>query len=258
MWNELRAIALVATLVVVPTARAEVLRTCLADDNPPFSTMDGERHGIDHEVAAELAGRLGRTMAVHWVTIPNRGGLGKALRRAFSAGECELFAGIPLADGGNEDLQEQGLKSSPPYLRTGYALLASPAGRVHTLADARAAGRVGAVSATPADLYLFEQQMHRRPYGSNQALLAALAAEEVDAALIWLPALARLAEGGQPLWPGALRAGELRDARLTASFAMVLSPAATLSSAALDQALEKMRQDGAIERIAARYRLPPQ
>jgi len=197
-------------------------------------------------------------MEAHWVSIPNRGGLGKALRRAFAAGECEIFAGVPLAEGRNEDLQAQALVSSLPYLSTGYALLAARGSAVRTMADARAAGRVGAVSATPADLYLFEQQMHRRPYGSNEALLAALAADEIDAALFWLPALARVSDGGRALWPGALRTGEVQDARLRAGFVVALSPASTLSGTTLDRTLQAMARDGVIEGIATRYGLPAQ
>lgn len=258
MWNEACPIALALALATaaLPASGADVLRTCLAADNPPFSTRAGDRHGIDHDVMAELAARLGRTLEVHWVTIPNRGGLGKALRRAFASGECELFAGVPLAEGRNEDLREQGLASSRSYLGTGYALVAARGSGVRTLADARAAGRVGAVSATPADLYLFEQQMHRRPYGSNEALLAALTADEIDAALVWMPALARLGDGGQALWPGALRAGEVQDARLRTDFVVAFAPASTLSNATLDRTLQAMGQDGAIEGIAMRYGLP--
>ncbi len=238
-----------------PASGAEPLRTCLADDNPPFSTMAGERHGIDHEVMAELADRLGRTLEAHWVTVPTRGGLGKALRAAFAARTCEIFAGVPLAEGRNEDVQAQGLAATQPYLRTGYALVAGRGGAVRTLEDARQARRVGVVSATPADVYLFEQQMHRRPYGSNDALLAALAADEIDAALVWLPALARASTGGLRLWPGALRAGAVQDVRLQVGFVVALSPAATLAMDALDQGLASMGRDGVIESIARRYAL---
>ena len=260
MWNEVNAVALAVALVTaaLPASGADVLRVCLAADDPPFSTMAGDRYGIDHDVMAELAARMGRTMEAHWVTIPNRGGLGKALRRAFASGECEIFAGVPLAEGRNDDLQEQGLAASQPYLSTGYALVVARGSEVRTLADARAADRIGAVSATPADLYLFEQQMNRRPYGSNEALLSALASDEIDAALFWLPALARVSDGGRALWPGALRAGEVRDARLRAGFVAALSPASTLTSATLDRTLEKMGRDGAIEAIAARYGLATQ
>ncbi|MCB1930240.1 MAG: transporter substrate-binding domain-containing protein [Rhodocyclaceae bacterium] len=260
MCKQSSAVVLAAVLATaaLPASGADALRICLAADNPPFSTMTGERHGIDHDVMAELAVRLGRSMAARWVTIPNRGGLGKALQQAFASGECEIFAGVPLSDGRNEDLQAQGLASSRPYLTTGYALVVARGSSVRTLADARAAGRVGAVSATPADLYLFEQQMHRRPFGSNEALLAALDADEIDAALFWLPALARVSDGGRTLWPGALRLGEVQDGRLRAGFVVALGPTSTLTGAVLDQALAAMAREGAIAEIAGRYGLPTQ
>lgn len=257
MWHDPSPalLALALATAALPASGADVLRTCLAADNPPFSTMAGERHGIDHDVMAELAARLGRTMEAHWITIPNRGGVGKALRRAFASGECEVFAGVPLAEGRNEDLQEQGLVHSLPYLSTGYALVAARGSAVRTLADARVALRVGAVSATPADVYLFEQQMHRRPYGSNEALLAALSSDELDAALIWLPALARAGNGGHTLWPDALRSGELDDPRLLVAFVVALDPASALAKGVLDRALDTMGRDGAIEEISGRYGL---
>ncbi|MCB1958083.1 MAG: transporter substrate-binding domain-containing protein [Rhodocyclaceae bacterium] len=250
-------LAVVIAALSLPATGADVLRACLAADNPPFSMQAGERHGIDHEVLAELAARLGRSLDTHWVTIPNRGGLGKALRQAFASPECEVFAGVPLAEGVNEDLQAQGVAASRAYWHTGYALVAGRGSRVRTLADARAADRVGAVSATPADLYLFEQHMQRRPFGSNQALLAALAAGQLDAALVWLPALARANEQGEALWPGAVRAGQLQAPQLRASYVLAFSRTSTLTPAAVDPLIADMEQAGRIEAIAAQYGLPP-
>lgn len=237
-------------------ASAAELSICLAEDNAPFSDSAGGGEGIDFALGKELAQRLGRTLDAHWLQIPSRGGLGKALRRAFASGECELFAGIPLAEGRNDDLAEQRLAATAPYFATGYALVSARNGRVRSLADARAAARVGAVSATPADLYLFQQGLARRPFGSNEALLAALGANQVDAAVMWLPALARLTDRGRELWPEAVRPGEVDDPALKVAFVIALRAGGDLRAPALDDALHQIRADGSLARIAARYGLP--
>lgn len=240
---------------VAPATSGQTLDVCLAEGNPPFSASRPEPGGIDLDVAAALAERLQRPLHVAWVEVPNRGGLDKALRGAFQAGRCTLFFGIPESAGAGAEPGEAGLGASEPYLSAGYVLVAARKGGVRTLEDARRAGRIGAVSATPADLFLFANGFARVPYAGNEALLEALSTNAVDAAVMWMPALARLADEGRTLWPEAVRVGQIADPGLRTDFVVAMR-AEPEAAARIDAALQQMRAEGVLSAIARRHGLP--
>jgi ABC-type amino acid transport substrate-binding protein len=234
-------------------ARGADLVVCLADANPPFSATDIRDGGIDAEVARGIGRQLGREVRLSWVTIANRGGLGKALRQTLVAGSCDIFSGIPVSGGANEDLVELRLEASEPYVTTGYALLSGSRGKVRSLDDARKAARLGVVTATPADMYLHQQHMHRVPYGNNGDLLAALANGSVDAGLLWMPALANATQRGFTLWPEAIREEKLAVAGLETRFVVALRRGDPALKAGIDAALARMQGDGSLTQILERH-----
>jgi ABC-type amino acid transport substrate-binding protein len=229
------------------------LVVCLADANPPFSAADTRDGGINAEIARGIGRQLGREVRLSWVTIANRGGLGKALRQSLGAATCDIFPGIPVSGGSNEDLVELRLQASEPYLTTGYALLKGSRSSVRNLDDARKAARVGVVTATPADLYLHQQHMNRVPYGNNGDLLAALANGTVDAGLMWMPALANARQGGLTLWPEAIREERLAVSGLETRFVIALRPGEPDLKSSVDAALTRMQGDGALTQILERH-----
>lgn len=93
--------------------------------------------------------------------------------------------GLPEESELARELAERNLKSSRPYLVIGYLLVTG------AKTGAAAGSRVGAVTATPADLYLHRQKLDRVPYGNNRELIDALRSGAVRSALVWTPALAR-------------------------------------------------------------------
>jgi len=250
------ALLLCAFVWPVAAAPGAPLAVCLAEDSLPFSSSQPVPAGVDYDVAVELARSLERPLQLSWVQIPSRGGLPKALHQSLDAGSCELFLGVP----GNGDPDESGddatLRTSSPYRSAAYVLVAARNSKVRTLADAQRARRIGAVTATPADLYLFRAGFSRVPYGSNAALLEALSTDAVDAAVMWMPALARLSVGDQALWPDAIRAQALDVPELRTSFSYVMRADRVDDAAAIDQLLRSMHADGALDRISQRYGLP--
>jgi ABC-type amino acid transport substrate-binding protein len=227
------------------------LTACVSDDNAPFSSSGSG--GIDVDIAAEIALRLGRTSRIAWVAIPNRGGLGKALRDSIGAGRCELFLGVAVGDGPNEDLVAQHLTASAPYMTATYVLVAAKGGTVRSVEDARRAARVGVVSATPADLYLYRSGHRRLPFAGNPALLAALAAGAVDAGLVWSPALASARAQGFALWPDAILPAALDDPSLHAGFVVATRQPDTALATQVDAALAQMRADGFVQTVLTRH-----
>ncbi|NML25277.1 substrate-binding periplasmic protein [Zoogloea dura] len=228
------------------------LTVCLADANPPFSASSLPDGGLDAELARAIGRQLGREIRLVWVTIPNRGGLGKALGQQLGGGACSLFAGIPESGGPNEDLTEKNLMASDGYLETGYVLIAAH-GSLRSLDEARRLNRIGVVTATPADLYLFQQQLRRVPHGSNEALLAALAEGSVDAAVLWQPALARARlQGKAPTANGIQLPGASRT-----RFVLALPRKDPALLARVNAALAHLRTDGSLASILQTHGLAP-
>lgn len=236
--------------VPITPAMSELV-ACLPDDNSPFSSLNGG--GIDAEVSRGIGEFFHRPIRISWVTIPERGGLGKALRQSMVPGNCDLFFGIPVTGAANEDVVEQNLETSEPYLSTGYVLIAAKGGSVRTLDDARRARRVGVVTATPADMFLHKHHFNRIPYGNNRDLLDALSGGAVNAAVIWLPALARAEQRGFKLWPNAISVETLQSPDLEARFVIAMRPGQVQLKSELNAALAHLRSEGLLTRILQRH-----
>jgi ABC-type amino acid transport substrate-binding protein len=227
------------------------LRVCVDNDDPPFSSEAIPERGIDVDVAQALAGQLGRPLKLVWVEVPNRGGIGKALRQTLAAGKCDAYLGVPQSPDMAGDLAERKLVASGPYLTLGYVLVAAPGKPVPTAASLSSTRKIGAASATPADLYLHRMQLPRTPYPGNAALVKALAAGELELALVWSPAL--VGDAAKNL----VRATEpLDDADLYTGMTVATRGADAVLSKDVAVAVDALRADGRIDAIAGRYGLP--
>ncbi len=233
------------------TAAAAPLAVCVDADDAPFSSAATPERGIDVGVAQALAERLERPLKLVWVTVPNRGGLGKALRQTLAAGECDAYLGLPLAPDMVRELAERQLVATGAYLGLGYLWVAAPGQPGPSAATLRAARKIGAVTATPADLYLHRMKLPRAPYGSGAALVAALRAGEVDLALLWSSALADAATRD------LVRAdAPPDDAELRTGLAVALRRADAELARQLSAAVDALRAEGRFDAIAARHGLP--
>ena len=239
------------------TGKNRELVACLADGNPPFSSTDSVNGGADAEVARTIGKHLYREVRISWVTIPSRGGFSKSLRQSMAPSNCDLFLGIPVSGQPNEDMVEQRLDSSDPYIFTGYVLVAGRQSSVRSLNEARKATRVGVVTATPADFFLHTQHFNRVPYGSNKDLLNALSDGKVDAGVIWLPALANARQQGFELWPGAVRDDRLQAPGLETHFVIAMRSDSSDLKAGVNSALVQMSMDGSLANILQRHGITP-
>lgn len=259
------ALMVALALCLNPAAAAEAAKpgampelvACLSDENSPFSASASPDKGIDAEISRRIGEFLHREVRISWVTVPVRGGLGKALRQSMKLGNCDLFLGIPVSGSANEDVLEQQLETSEPYATTGYVLVAAKGSSVRTLDAAQKAGRVGVVSATPADKFLHEKHFNRIPYGSNRDLLNALSAGAVDAGILWLPALANARKGGFELWPDAVQTDRLQSPGLETKFVIAMRGREPDLKAAINAALAHMRSDGSLASILQRHGIGP-
>jgi len=246
-----RALAGLVLACAAATAAAAPLAVCVDADDAPFSSAATPERGIDVGVAQALAERLERPLKLVWVTVPNRGGLGKALRQTLVAGECDAYLGIPLGPDMARELAERQLAATGAYLGLGYLWVAAPGQPAPSAATLRAARKVGAVTATPADLYLHRMKLPRAPYGNGAALMAALRAGEVELALLWSSALAD--EGARDL----VRAdAPPDDAELRAGLSVAFRRADAAFAQQLSAAVDALRAEGRFDAIAARHGLP--
>jgi len=231
------------------------LNVCLNNENAPFSAEARPERGIDVEVAQELGSQLGRPLKLVWVAVPKRGGIGRALQQTLVAKKCDAYMGIPQDPSFAKEIAERKLVTSSPYLTLGYMLVAAPGKAVPNANSLQAARRVGAVTATPADLFLFRKQFARVPYPNSAALIEALKAGEVDLALVWSSALA--GDAGKNLVPATepVDAAD-RYADLYADLTVAMRVADKELAKDITAAIDTLRDDGRIQKILGRYGLP--
>jgi len=232
------------------------LIACFDPDNPPFSAEKDANGGIDLQVAEGVARQLSRRLSPVWIQISSRGGLDKALKQSLLAGKCDAFFGVPLGDDTNAELGERGMAVSSAYLQGRYLLMAEPRRASEGARVLRSASRVGALTATPADLYLHKEGLKRIPYGSNKELLTALMNREVDAALVWSPAIVRARADGTVIAPEMIVAVQPADPLLVTRFVIVTRQGDAQLHNEIDPAIAGMRSSGELAAIMERHGLP--
>ncbi len=165
----------------------KMLRVCADPHNMPFSTDRGE--GFENKLAEMLASQFGKGLTYTWY--PQAPGFVRNTLRAY---KCDVLMGIPQGD----DL----VQVTNPYYRTAYALVVKQGtglDGVDTLRDPRLKGKhLGIVAGTPpADNMAVNGLMaNAKPYplvidtrvdSSAAAMMRDLAADGIDAAILWGP-----------------------------------------------------------------------
>jgi quinoprotein dehydrogenase-associated probable ABC transporter substrate-binding protein len=165
----------------------KVLRVCADPSNMPFSTAKGE--GFENKLAELLANKLGKGLSYSWY--PQATGF---VRNTLAAHKCDVIMGVPQGD----DL----VQVTNPYYRTAYALVFKQGHGledVDTLGDPRLKGRrIGIVAGTPPGNNMTANGLmaNAKPYplvidtrvdSSAAAMMHDLAADEIDAGILWGP-----------------------------------------------------------------------
>ncbi len=245
----------VAVAVSAPAARAAEppatsaptgpLRVCLLEDDAPRAHRSSGR-GFDLDVMKAVAKDAGAAIELVWA--PSRSGFSEIessdlpLGR-LARGECEAVASVPGTDSLGR-LRDR-LALSRPYYGAAFELIAAPDGP-STFAALRGR-RVGVQLQSFAHLAAQSLHLDWRVRPSPRETLELLDTGEVDAVLVWGPALATLGRAPDPRWapPRALRWNEHVAVRRGSPWL-----------AAIDRALERLAADGAIERLAREHGIP--
>lgn len=239
-------------------AQPEALRVCADPDNLPFSHQDGS--GFENRIAGLVAADLGLPLRYEW--LPDRRGF---VRKTMGAGLCDVIMGVPVGF-------ERTLNTAP-YYRSTYAWVERGRGALApaSLDDDRLGRlRIGVqligddMAASPPGHVLARRGLTANVVGfpvvgeqpSAQRMVAALAAGQIDAALVWGPQAGYFAQrAAVPLQVRPMAASsKLDDERFEFAIAMGVRRSDKALRSLLDDVIRRRQPD--IDRILAEYAVP--
>jgi mxaJ protein len=222
------------------------IKLCADPANPPLSAASPEPSGYDIEIAQEIARTLDAKVEYFWFAT-------NYARRAFRQlveGQCDYIMGLPAHIDFDESDARMAL--SQPYYTTGFVPVVRADLPVERYEDLR--GReVGVEMMTVADFVLFRQGTTRHLYRRQRDIFKAMAAGEIDAALMWGPFAGWYAKNN----PQA-RLRVVGDSRPEMTFALAIGvrKADRELREAIDRGIETLRGNGRLSAILARYGVP--
>lgn len=154
-----------------------------AKDEPP---------GIDIEILSRIAKKQSWDFTIMWAnTGVYRGGLNLAFKQTVNRGYCDVFLGL-VTGGDMDDMDKNQMVFTKPYLGIGYVLVTNgKVAPVRTLDELKGKGiKLGVPAYSPM---LENAKAMGIPYESyfwNSRLIDGLIKKEIDAAMVWAPAIA--------------------------------------------------------------------
>ncbi|HEU0215722.1 MAG TPA: transporter substrate-binding domain-containing protein [Stellaceae bacterium] len=216
-----------------------VLRLCAHPNSLPFASKTGDPPGFQVELGRALASELSVTLETEWIVVPSQ---------IFRA-DCDIVLDT-IAD--PEAQADAGLQLSSPYYRAGVALAVPRGSGITSFADLNGRTKVGVQVGSLAAMMLDQRQVPTSPFGFEDDMLAALAANEVDAAAV-TPLAAGYYNLMHPSQAFTIVPPDesLRD--LVWNEAIGMRQPDDALRGAIDAALARLRADGIIDKIYARY-----
>ena len=223
----------------------------------PFShtARRAEAPGIDIEILRSIAKRYGWQVDMTWANTGTRFGAGAAFARTIDRGYCDVFLGLVIT-GDDHHMTNHRLQFSRPYLGVGFVLVTKgKATGINTLADLKQANvKVGVPAYSPMHDYMLANGIAHESYFQNHRLIDAMVRGDVDAGMVWAPALA------------AAKKEKGIDLQMVPSFvpqvgqrwngAWAIQSKETEYKEFIDAALTEMLVSGEIQRIVESYGVP--
>ena len=236
-------IAATASLSARPLSSIKERGRLLVCANPnalPFAAKNGERHGVQLELAKALADQLGVALEVGWVVFPNQ----------IFAVDCDLVLDS-IVDA--EAQGERHVKLSRPYQQSGVALAFRPGlAPVASYTDLKPGLRIGTMVSSIARVYLGRREIATIPYAFEDEMVEALGKGELDVAAVSPATIGfyNLMHPDAPLQAAMAFAG-VPDLNWTVAVGMRKADDALVDS--INAALNKLLADGTVQRIYASY-----
>jgi polar amino acid transport system substrate-binding protein len=222
-----------------------VLALCAHPNSLPFASKKGDPPGFQVELGRALAKELGVTQATEWIVFPSQ---------IFRA-DCDIVLDT-IAD--PEAQADTGLQLSKPYYRAGVALAVPRGSAVTSFAGLNGRTKVGVQVGSLAAMVLNRRHVPTSTFGFEDDMLEALAADEIDAAAV-TPLSAGYYNLTHPAQAFTIVPPDEAQEGLVWNEAVGMRQPDDSLRAAIDAALDRLRTDGTIEKIYAKYgiSLPP-
>ena len=216
-----------------------MLGLCVHPNSLPFANKAGDPPGFQIELGGALARELGVSLRLDWIITQYQ---------MRSAG-CDILLDV-IAD--REAQGETRLRISRPYYRTGVALAVPSSSTLASFQGLDERTKVGVQVGSVAAMIIGQRHVPTSTFGFESDSLDALSNHEIDAAAV-TPTVASYFNLTHP--DKALRILDrdesVADLNWNVAVGMV-RPDDALSEA-IDGALERLRNDGTIDRIYGRY-----
>lgn len=244
-----------------PSVAPELLNRTLPRTDSEIRFCIGEtayQRPLEEDLAQAIAGTLLLGADIHYYPPLNSPSpydyvIGPTLDEMFVllTNECDAFMGMNLVG----DLADWLIFSRPLYT-THFSLVAPASSPLEALADMDADKAIGTRVSSVGDLRLGTYLRHqptgskprRFPYNDNETLFTHLGDGEIDAALIWAPALIGLSQDRpEAASLHALDTGAFDPPEIT--FGIVYRSESVYLRAMIDEAIAQLQEDGTIQSI---------
>ena len=176
--SALKTALIVAGMLSMSLVCADPLKVCSDPDNMPFSKSEGSDKGLYIELAEMVGKRLGTSVEyVWWLTHNQR----RAVRNTMDS--CDAYFALPAT----ADYKVRGAERTHAFLDVGYAIVGPASFKLGALEDLKGK-RVGVLHGSPPHVLLSSETGYEpRNYRTQEDIFAALAAGEVELAILWGP-----------------------------------------------------------------------
>jgi polar amino acid transport system substrate-binding protein len=239
---------LVGTIALIGPAGARSLDTireagtiglCAHPNSLPFASKAGDPPGFQVELGQALARELGVSLRLDWIITQYQ----------MRSAACDIVLDV-IAD--REAQGETHLRISNPYYRTGVALAVPASSQLTSFRSLDAHTKVGVQVGSMAAMIIGQRHVPTSTFGFEIDSLEALANHEIDAAAV-TPTVAAYFNLTHP--EKAVRVLDVDESEPNLSWNVgvgMVRPDESLREA-VDQALERLRADGTVERIYGHY-----
>jgi polar amino acid transport system substrate-binding protein len=213
---------------------------CAHPNSLPFASKTADPPGFQVELGQALARELGVSLRLDWIITQYQ---------MRSAG-CDIVLDV-IAD--KEAQGETRLRISKPYYRTGVALAVMPSSPLTSFGSLDERTKVGVQVGSVAAMIIGQRRVPTSTFGFESDSLDALSNNEIDAAAVTPAAASYFNQTHPDKAPLRIldRDESVADLNWNVAIGMVRPDDALRE--AIDGALDRLRNDGTIERIYKRY-----